>query len=85
MGGLAERPVIKREIEPKYHKILDYFNDDLDTAKDIYDKAVNEYEKTGYFEVDRYWAQVSGILCWISKMRGRVDYPIEPMKIMEYP
>lgn len=85
MGNLAERPVIKREIEPKYRKIIDYFNEDLDTVKDIYDRAKQNYEKTGFFEVDRYWAQVSGTLCWIMKMKGRVDYPIEPMKLMEYP
>ena len=85
MGGLAERPVIKREVEPKYRKIIDYFNEDLDTVKDIYDKAVATYDKTGFFEVDRCWAQVSGTLCWVMKMRGRVDYPIEPMKMMEYP
>lgn len=85
MGSLAKRPEIKKQVEPKYKKILDYFDEELKTVKEIFDETLIERQKTGYYKVDRFWAQVSGTLCWIIKMKGRVDSPIEPMKTLEYP
>ncbi|KAK6632535.1 hypothetical protein RUM43_013303 [Polyplax serrata] len=85
MGSLAKRPEIKKQVEPKFKKILQYFDEELKTVKQIYDETLLEHQKTGYYKVDRFWAQVSGTLCWILKMKGRVDYPIEPMKLLEYP
>lgn len=85
MGPLAERPVIKADIESRFRRIMKYFSEDLDTVKDIYDEALSEQARMGYFRVDRYWAQVSGTICWILKMKSRIDYPIEPMKLMDYP
>ena len=85
MGSFAKRPVIKKTLEPKYKIILEYFEEELNMCKKIYDEMLLEYQKTGFYKVDRFWAQVSGIICWIIKMKGRVDYPIEPMKMLEYP
>lgn len=85
MGSLAKRTVIKKLVEPQYKKILEYFDEELKTVKQIYDEELLEQSKTNVFKVDKFWAQVSGTVCWILKMKARVDYPIDPMKTLEYP
>lgn len=68
IGNLLERPVIRAEITPKYSKILDIFNNELDTVKVIYDDEVRHG-----ITIDKNYSPVAGTLLWLYKLRQRIE------------
>ncbi|RZC39341.1 MT, DHC N2, AAA 7, DHC N1 and/or AAA 9 domain containing protein [Asbolus verrucosus] len=78
VGNLLERTVIRNELTPKYVRIIEIFNEELDTVKVIFDEA----KKNG-IPVDKYFPPVAGALTWIFKLRSRIEKPGEDLKGLE--
>ncbi|KAJ9598678.1 hypothetical protein L9F63_010627, partial [Diploptera punctata] len=82
-GTLLERPIILKQITPKYKKVVTYMNDELDEVKEIYDEQLEYYNKKGYMLVDKNLPPVAGALMWINKLRGRMSIPFEILRELE--
>lgn len=78
LGPLINRKAINDEVTVKYHKIIDQFNFELDTVKELYDNG----KKNG-IPLDKYYPEVAGELLWLHKLRARISRPAEDLKILE--
>lgn len=72
-GSILDRPVIKQDMEPKYHRLIDEFNTELDTVKIIYDNGI----KDDQFPVDIHYPPVAAKMTWLYKLKWRLREPME--------
>lgn len=49
------------------------------------DQNFERRKKTGHMNVDQYFPPVAGALCCIMKLRNRIEYPIESLKLVDHP
>ncbi|KAJ8925640.1 hypothetical protein NQ315_009485 [Exocentrus adspersus] len=78
LGTLINRPAINQEVTVKYHIIIDHFNFELDSVKELYDKG----KKKG-IPLDKFYPTVAGTLLWIYKLRNRISKPTEDFRLLE--
>lgn len=84
-GTLLLRPLIFSEIEDKLARFKDYYFDDLDMVKKIFDDGVEVIEKNGVdaMQVDKGFPPVAGTLTWIKRMKLRITRPMDEMPNIE--
>jgi uncharacterized protein YecA (UPF0149 family) len=77
MGTLLERTAIKNYIEPKYFKIVDLLEEEIDNTKKIYDiqNALRLSEHS--LVVHKNMASISGGLKWCHELKKRFTKPME--------
>ena len=85
MGSLLERPMIKKDFEPKYPIIVQMMDDLLGEVKEMYDKQMEEKKETGWAPVHKNMPKVSGSLRWAREMRDRISVPMGNFKHLEHP
>lgn len=51
----------------------------------LFDENLEIRKKTGHMTVDPYFPPVAGALCWLMKLKRRIDDPIESMKLIDHP
>ncbi|CAH1960839.1 unnamed protein product [Acanthoscelides obtectus] len=78
IGNLINRPPINKEITVKFPVIIEFFNDELDTVKKLYDDG----KKYGP-PLHKNYPPVSGTLLWLQTMKNRICNPLEDFKILE--
>nr|CAH7754609.1 unnamed protein product [Callosobruchus chinensis] len=79
IGNLINRPAINSEVTVKFPIIIDFFNNELDTVKKLYDEG----KKYGV-PLHKNYPPVSGTLLWIQTMKNRIGLPLEDFKILEH-
>lgn len=84
-GSLLQRPIIFKEIKEKLDKLVDYYNKDLDTMKNYFDKGSEDIKAGGVdaLQVDRGFPPVAGALTWIKKIKTRITKPIDDLPSIE--
>lgn len=78
MGVLVDRPLIGKEVLHKYSRILELFNEELDSVKVTFDQGVSEG-----IPIDEHYPPVVGALTWLFKLRERIRIPAEDFMILE--
>lgn len=51
----------------------------------MFDRNSNLKIKTGRIKVDQYFPPVAGSLCWLMKLKRRINYPAESIKLIDHP
>lgn len=72
VGTLLDRPVIHACYQDVYDKILDIWDQELDTIKELFDNA----KKNGA-PIDKYYPPVAGNLLWLFKLKKRITIHYE--------
>ena len=85
-GPMLDRPVIKDDFEDKYPQLLVMYSDDLDNAKEIYDKQMASIEASeGKPPLNKNMPEVAGALKWSKQLRKRIEHPMSCFKHFEHP
>ncbi|XP_062976517.1 dynein axonemal heavy chain 9 [Elgaria multicarinata webbii] len=74
-GSLLERPLIATDVYAKYHLLITMFDRDLDDAKLIYLKHIQEEMELGYSPVHRNMPLVAGGVRWARELKDRIQIP----------
>ncbi|XP_075982942.1 dynein beta chain, ciliary-like [Anticarsia gemmatalis] len=86
IGDLFHRPIIKAELKPKLHRLLDFMHSNLDAVKEIFDEEMAKLGKGPERPmVDPYLPPVAGVLWWVYKLRQRIQAPMEDFIMFEDP
>lgn len=85
-GSLLQRPIIYKEIKDKLNAIPEFYNQDLDLVKGIFDEGIGSIAFGGVdaLRVDRSFPPVTGTLTWIKKMKIRITKPTEDLPNIEF-
>ncbi|KAK4884824.1 hypothetical protein RN001_001095 [Aquatica leii] len=78
-GTLLEMPIIKDVVAEKFKNILEIFEQDVDTVKEIYD----EDKKRG-IPIDKYFPPIAGHVWWLNKLKMRILKTGEDLKVFEH-
>ena len=84
-GSLLERPLIKEDFDPNYPLMVSMMDDELNQAKQIYDKHMAVKEETGKMPIHKNMAKVSGSLKFAQELRERISTPMNRFKMTEHP
>ncbi|KAG5679915.1 hypothetical protein PVAND_009451 [Polypedilum vanderplanki] len=84
-GTLLLRPLIFNEVKEKLKRFEEYYFDEIDEVKKLYDECASVIEKNGIeaMKVDDGFTPVAGILTYIKRLRLRITKPIEEMPNIE--
>ena len=77
MGTLLERKTIKTDFDPKYAKIVDRLEEEMDDTKKIYDIQNAFRLSKSNLVVHRNMPDVSGALKWCQELKERITKPME--------
>lgn len=83
MGSLLDRALIKADFNDKYPVVIRMMHDELDTAKEIYDKQMSEKAERGRAPVHKNMPPVAGGLRWSHELRERITQPLHNFKHIE--
>ncbi|CBY35492.1 unnamed protein product, partial [Oikopleura dioica] len=78
-GNLIERPVIAEDFNPKYKVLLETFDEELNTCKDIYDSC---YEDP---PLHKNQPPTAGKLKWANELLRRIQEPRDRFNLVESP
>ncbi|CAM4557085.1 unnamed protein product [Lepidochelys kempii] len=84
-GSLLERPVIAASASDKYPRLITMFDGDLDDAKLIYLRHIQEEMELGYPSVHRNMSLVAGALRWAQELRDRIQVPFSHFRHITHP
>ena len=86
MGTLLERKTIKTDFDPKYAKIVDRLEEEMDDTKKIYDIQNALRLSKSNLVVHRNMPDVSGSLKWCQELKERITKPMEYFnKLIDHP
>ncbi|XP_062830069.1 dynein axonemal heavy chain 9 isoform X5 [Anolis carolinensis] len=83
-GSLLERPLIAAEAGSKYHLLITKFDRELDDAKLIYLKHIQEEVQLGYPPVHRNMPLVAGGIHWTRELKDRIQIPFSNFKYLPH-
>lgn len=84
MGSLLERPLIKKDFNGKYLKIVDMLNEELNTAKEMYNEQMVLLKETGHIMVHKFMPKVSGSLKWAQELQERITSSVGSFKHLDH-
>ncbi|KAG8128895.1 hypothetical protein E2320_015668, partial [Naja naja] len=76
-GSLLDRPMIAAEAYDKYNFLITMFDKDLDDAKLIYLKRIEEETNIGYSPVHKNMPLVAGGVQWAKELKQRIKIPFK--------
>ncbi|XP_055614548.1 dynein beta chain, ciliary, partial [Uranotaenia lowii] len=87
LGTLIIRPLIFPDIKHRINNIVNFYNQDLNTVKALFDEGKAGYEKVGVAGIpqDKGFPPVAGSILWVHKLRDRISKPINELTMVEYP
>ena len=80
-GSLMDRPRIHADFEHKYPVLLSMFEDDLDTAKIIFDQQQTYESNEETLPINKNKPPISGCLKWAQELRERIKTPMGNLKL----
>ena len=84
LGSLLERPLVSRDFQPKYAKLLTMFNKELDNAKTVFDKQVLLLDSPTGPVVNKNMPHVAGVTGWCRQLRERVEGSMTRLKTINH-
>ncbi|GAB1599188.1 dynein beta chain, ciliary [Argonauta hians] len=84
MGSLLERPLIKKDFNGKYLKIVEMLNEELNQVKEMYNEQMNQLKEKGYITVHKFMPKVSGSLKWAQELQQRITSSIGSFKHLDH-
>lgn len=86
-GNLLFRPLIILNVEEKFKKIIEFFDEDLDLVREAFENGIKSFEVSGLkgLPIDTGFPAVAGSLVWIYKLRQRVQRPFNDLVYLDYP
>ncbi|XP_074871093.1 dynein axonemal heavy chain 9 [Carettochelys insculpta] len=84
-GSLLERPAMAASVSNKYPRLVAMFDRDLDDAKLIYLRHIQEEKELGCPAVHRNMPLVAGALRWAQELRDRVQVPFHHVRRIAHP
>ena len=84
-GTLVARPLIATDFDDNYPKLIKTYDLELDTAKRIFDKQIEDTKRLGYAPVHNYQPPVAGQLEWARELRLRISRPRDQLKLIDHP
>ncbi|XP_063817028.1 dynein axonemal heavy chain 9 isoform X3 [Pseudophryne corroboree] len=72
-GSLLDRPLIAQDAFDKYPLLIAMFEQELDSAKAIYDNHLQEVSEQGYPQINKNMPLVAGNLNWAKELRERLQ------------
>ncbi|ETE67846.1 Dynein heavy chain 9, axonemal, partial [Ophiophagus hannah] len=83
-GSLLDRPMIAAEAYDKYNFLITMFDKDLDDAKLIYLKRIEEETNIGYSPVHKNMPLVAGGVQWAQELKHRIKIPFSNFRHLSY-
>lgn len=83
LGSLLERPIIARDFESRYLKLIEMCDHEMDDGKFIYDDYYSAIQKEGAPPVHKNMPPVSGALKFSDELLERISAPMSNMKHLE--
>ena len=80
-GSLMDRPRIHADFEHKYPVLLSMFENDLDTAKIIFDQQQTYESNEETLPINKNKPPISGCLKWAQELRERIKIPMSSLKL----
>ena len=84
-GSLLDRPLIKQDFDHNYPQLVVSMEEELVSAKEIYDQHMALKNETGKMPIHKNMARVSGSLKWAQELRDRISTPMTNFKHLEHP
>ena len=84
LGSLLERPLVSRDFQPKYAKLLSMFNKELDVAKQVFDKQVLLLDAPKGPVLNKNMPHVAGVTGWCHQLRERVETSMTRLKAINH-
>ena len=84
MGSLLDRPLIKKDFNGKYSRIVELLDQEIDAIKMIYDEEMKILKEKGHITVHKFMPRVSGSLKWAQELRDRINSSIGSFKHLEH-
>ena len=86
LGTLLERDTLRNDFDPKYVKIVNILEEEMDETKKIYDEQKLKKDSDQQIAVHRNMPDVSGGLKWCQELRDRISKPMEYFnKLIDHP
>ena len=82
-GSLLERPIISQNFERNYSIILEHVENEMDNAKQIFDRQMDLQGEHGSIQLDRNMPKVAGSLMWAEELKQRYTQPMEQFRALE--
>lgn len=84
MGPLIERPLIQKDFRYKYPILLSMYNEELDQAKQIFDRQMQSIQSVSGPVVSKNMPRVAGLLRWTQELKERIGNGMEKMKLINH-
>ena len=84
LGTLLERPLISRDFQNKYPKLISMYNLELDEAKLIFDRQLLLTQSPEGPVINKNMPYVAGLLKWSKELRDRVDSGMSKLKTINH-
>ena len=82
-GSLLDRPKINHVFAHNYPIILKQVEQELDDAKELFDRQIAYQEEHGSIQLERNMTKVAGSLVWAEELKQRYTQPVEQFRMME--
>ncbi|KAM8946996.1 dynein axonemal heavy chain 9 [Pelodytes ibericus] len=84
-GNLLDRPLIAEDAVDKYPSLITMFNQELDSAKLIFDRHTQKDMEQGYPQTNKNMPLVAGNLNWAQELRERLQIPYSNFRHITHP
>ena len=84
LGTLLERPLISRDFQHKYPKLISMYNAELDEAKVIFDRQLLSIQSPEGPVINKNMPYIAGLLKWSKELRDRVDNGMSKLKTINH-
>ncbi|XP_063312141.1 dynein axonemal heavy chain 9 [Pelobates fuscus] len=84
-GNLLDRPLVVEDAFKKYPLLITMFDHELDSAKVLFDKHVQNDEEQGYPQINKNMPLVTGNLNWAQELRERLQIPYSNFRHITHP
>ena len=84
LGTLLERPLISRDFQHKYPKLISMYNTELDEVKVIFDRQLLSIQSPKGPVINKNMPYVAGLLKWSKELRDRVDNGMSKLKTINH-
>ena len=84
LGSLLERPLIAKDFNSRYYRLIEMIDRELDDAKAIYDEYMETVRKDGFAMPHKNLPSLSGALKWSAELLDRITQPMDNLKHIEH-
>ncbi|XP_043279274.1 dynein beta chain, ciliary-like [Venturia canescens] len=85
MGTIGLRPTILELLYDNYDSFMTMLHEYMDDVKLIFDKRMKSWRNEGTINIDVHFPPVAGALCFLIKLKVRIDYPMDSLKLIDHP